>query len=99
MADESIQRLPLKRADLEVVDVCGETVIWDPEANRVHRLDPVGSALWPFFDGTTTVTGLAADTSAVWKIPIEDALDAIDSFVASAAQANLLVPFQTTEGV
>lgn len=90
MPDEILQQSPRPSTGLEVIDVCGELVIWDPEVDRVHRLDPVGTALWRFLDGSTTIAELADDASAVWGISADEAREAVVVFVSSLQQMNLL---------
>ena len=43
----------------EVVD--GEAVILDEAGNRLHHLNPTATVAWTCFDGTGTVTDIAAD--------------------------------------
>jgi hypothetical protein len=89
---------PAARPDIESVDVEGELVLWDPHAQRVHRLDPVASLLWPFFDGTTSIDELAADAAEVWETTREDARDGISNLVGQLDAAGLLAS-EGTAGV
>lgn len=43
----------------EVLD--GECVILDERANRLHHLNATATVVWTCFDGTGTVTEIAAD--------------------------------------
>lgn len=86
----SIVRSPRRRPEVESVDVEGELVLWDPAGRSVHRLDPVGSLLWPFLDGESTVEELAADAAAVWSIPVDAAETAICALVEQLDEAGLL---------
>lgn len=81
---------PARRADVEAVDVDGELVLWDPVSRTVHRLDPVGSLLWPFLDGSATVSDLALDASDVFDVPVERAQEALDVLVEQLSEARLL---------
>lgn len=79
-----------RRPDVEAVDVDGELVLWDPIGRIVHRLDPVGSLLWPFLDGSATVAELAADVSEVWDVSLEQAGSALDALIDQLRDARLL---------
>ena len=81
---------PARRPEIESVDVEGELVLWDPRGQRVHRLDPVASLLWPFLDGTTTIDELAGDAADVWETSHDDARRGITNLVAQLDQADLL---------
>jgi hypothetical protein len=81
---------PTRRPDVESVDVAGELVLWDPYGQRVHRLDPVASLLWPFLDGSVTIDELAADAAEVWETNREDAQRGISHLVAQLDDAGLL---------
>jgi hypothetical protein len=85
---------PARRADVESVDVEGELVLWDDRAQRVHRLDPVASLLWPFLDGTATIEELAEDASEVWETELEAAVLGITNLVTQLDVEGLLVPGQ-----
>lgn len=81
---------PARRPEIEAVDVDGELVLWDPVGRMVHRLDPVGSLLWPFLDGTASVAELAEDASEVWGVSSSQARVAIEALVEQLAKARLL---------
>lgn len=90
MTSAEVELRPQRRADVEAVDVDGELVLWDPVGRTVHRLDPVGSLLWPFLDGTATIAELASDAANVWSVPYEAAAGAITALVGQLGSAHLL---------
>lgn len=53
--------LPSRRPGLGVVELDGETVVWDPVSGRVTRLDGIASLVWANLDGTTPVPELVDD--------------------------------------
>jgi hypothetical protein len=81
---------PRRRPDVESVDIDGELVLWDAIDRTVHRLDPIGSVLWPFLDGDATVAELAEDAAEVWGVPIEQTTVAVRALVEQLGEARLL---------
>jgi hypothetical protein len=45
-----------------VKHVNGETVVYDLDMHRAHRLDPIASRVWPQCDGTREARDIAAGT-------------------------------------
>ena len=81
---------PERRPDVEAVDVDGELVLWDPALHKVHRLDPLGSVLWPLLDGDASLGELATDAADVWEIPREQALDGLVTLYQQLEAGRLL---------
>lgn len=81
---------PCRRRDLAEVAVDGECVVFDHLTGRVHRLDGVASAIWPFLDGSTTLEQLASDVSYVWGLDVDLAVDQLQRLASSLAAAHLL---------
>lgn len=82
---------PVRRTDVEVVEVGDERVIWDPVGDRVHRLDAIAALIWPFLDGTATLAELAVDVSEVWGVSVGQAIEALSSMIDLLDEAFLLV--------
>jgi hypothetical protein len=52
---------PAPKAGLVVQPVDGETVIYNPEADALHHLEPTAAAVWTLLDGDRSVRVIAAD--------------------------------------
>jgi len=50
---------PARKPDLVVAPVDGETVVYDPQADVLHRLDPLASTVWSRLDGQVSLATLA----------------------------------------
>jgi hypothetical protein len=50
---------PARRADVEWADVDGETVVYDPSSNTLHRLNATAGAVWARCDGTASTSAIA----------------------------------------
>jgi hypothetical protein len=46
---------PARRSDVEWVVLDGETVLYDPRANKMHWLNVSAAAVWDACDGTASV--------------------------------------------
>lgn len=82
---------PHRRDDVVAVDVAGELVIWDAVRERVHRLDPVATLIWPFLDGGTPVDLLADDVAAVWGTTSETTMEGLIALLTQLDDVGLLV--------
>jgi hypothetical protein len=50
------------------VDFDDETIIYHRQTGEVHRLNSVGSIVWRFLDGSTTVDELITDMAAAFEV-------------------------------
>jgi hypothetical protein len=82
---------PRLRDDIAFVPVADETVVWDPERERVHRLDRVASAIAPYFDGNVSLGELAIDVAHAWSFPRGEAFEALVGLAKGLRDAGLLV--------
>lgn len=55
------------RPGVTTVDLAGETVLYDESSGKLHHLNPQGSVLWRWFDGSGPLADLAADVSAAYQ--------------------------------
>ncbi len=51
--------MPTRSETVYRIDVGDETVLYDPELDRVHRLNPTAAAVWRHCDGNATVDDIA----------------------------------------
>jgi len=47
--------VPLRRLEIEWVELDGEVVVYDVQADHVHRLNPSAASVWAACDGSATV--------------------------------------------
>jgi Coenzyme PQQ synthesis protein D (PqqD) len=69
--------VPQKRKDVITRQIQGELLVFDPENNRAHCLNPVSVQIWQLCDGSRTVAQITraldeksavhADDSVVWR--------------------------------
>ena len=54
---------------LTVVPVADEAAVYDRRKNKLHRLDPIATAVWSRLDGTTSTADLAASLARDFGAP------------------------------
>lgn len=59
---------PGRAAEAVTVELDGETIVYHRLTGEVHRLDSVGSIVWRFLDGQTTIDDLVTDLSAAFEV-------------------------------
>ena len=75
--------------------VDGELLVYDPERQHIHHLNPVASTVWHLCDGQRTVPAIAAAATSELGEPVDDehvrlALELLEN--ASLIDAGGLVP-------
>ena len=65
---------PARSANVYTVEIDGEAVLLDEEANRLHHLNHTAALLWACFDGHAVVRDLAAEISEELDLPFETVL-------------------------
>lgn len=65
---------PLRSPAVYTVEIDGEAVLLDEEANRLHHLNHSAALLWTCFDGHARVCDLAVEISEELDLPIETVL-------------------------
>ncbi len=60
---------PEPKPGLVVQPIDGEAVIYDPEADALHRLEPTAAAVWTLLESDRSVRAVAADLAAAYDVP------------------------------
>ena len=69
----------------------GSALLYDPTTNKAHALDPIGSFIWEFCDGTLTPEQIAAALADALPQASDIRAEAL-RVVAEFAAAGLLAP-------
>jgi predicted ATPase len=85
--------VPSRSADAFVVELEGEAVVLDEQANRLHLLNRTATLVWNCLDGEVDVAGLAREISEVLGLPFEQVLAETLSVVTDLAAEGLLDGF------
>jgi hypothetical protein len=72
-----------------VKHVNGETVVYDLDAHRAHRLDAIASRVWPQCDGTREARDIAAESVGSPEGPLEESI--VEIALEELSAAGLLV--------
>jgi hypothetical protein len=70
--DESF--VPVQSPHTFVVELDGEAVVLDEDANRIHLLNQTATLIWNCLDGEVDVRGLAVEIGEVLGLPFEQVL-------------------------
>ncbi len=84
---------PRARRDVDLHDLDGEAILFDPVGGAVHRLNATARRLWNLCDGTRTVDDLVDDCAGRFEIePVEAAAIVNDALASLRAQELLEEP-------
>ena len=83
---------PKARDDLTVVELDGETVIYDEETTELHHLNPTATIVFGLCDGSSTMKEISADISEVFQVPIQEVEPQVRGLIRRLREAKLLVP-------
>lgn len=84
--------VPVAKGSVTSVELDGERVLYDVDSGRLQRLDPVGTIIWPFLDGSVSIAELADDVADAFSAPAEDVRAGIVDLVRALLDEGLLVP-------
>jgi hypothetical protein len=66
--------VPAQSPHTFVVELDGEAVVLDEDANRIHLLNHTATLIWNCLDGDIDVRGLAMEIGEVLGLPFEQVL-------------------------
>ena len=82
---------PKPRPDLTVVQLDGETVIFDDRNGTLHHLNETATIVFSLLDGEATLDELAADIAHATQAPAEEIRKQIDHLLRTFHDSGLLV--------
>lgn len=88
---ERIEERPRTRADLTVVELDGEAVIYDEINGDLHRLNPTATLVFSLLDGSATVEDLALDIAKAYGMPVDEITAQVRELANQFAASHLLV--------
>lgn len=83
---------PRVRDDLTIVELDGETVVYDEETTELHHLNRTATIVFGLCDGSATMAEMAADLSAVFEVPREEVEPEVRALVRRFRKVQLLEP-------
>jgi len=90
---------PEIRDDLMAANVGDEMVVFDPQTQQMHRLDPMAALVWQLLDGTASVDQTCREISEELGVDVERVRVDITTLVADLEQRHLLVGTLPTNGI
>ena len=88
---ERIEERPQTRADLTVVELDGEAVIYDEINGDLHRLNPTATLVFSLLDGSATLEDLARDIADAYGMPLDEVIVQVRELAEQLAASHLLV--------
>jgi PqqD family protein of HPr-rel-A system len=83
---------PRVRADLTIVELDGEAVIYDEATGDLHHLNPTATLVLGLCDGTATGRELAADIAGAYGLPQERVVADVRAALREFRKSKLLEP-------
>jgi PqqD family protein of HPr-rel-A system len=59
---------PKTRADLTVVELDGEAIVYDDESRKIHHLNPTATIVFNLCDGSATISELSGEIAEAFKL-------------------------------
>lgn len=86
----SLDSAPRRRRDVTSIELDGETVVYAGDLGALHKLGPLGAAIWQCLDGTVRLRQVVSDLRDVFEGDGEEiAADALE-YVRDLGRAGLL---------
>jgi len=89
--------VPGRAPEVVTVTFDDAAVVYHLGTGEVHRLDAVGSVIWQFLDGQTSVDDLAADFGQAFEVDPDVVRGDIENLLGRLGQAGLLAGGPTPE--
>lgn len=90
---------PLARKDLTVIELDGETVIYDDTHGDLHYLNATATMVFGLCDGTATARQLAVDIADAYGLPLDEVVSQVEELMRGFRRAKLLQsPAKTPTG-
>ena len=83
--------VPVAKESVTSAELGGERVLYDVDTGHLQRLDPVGTIIWPFFDGSASIGELADDVADAFGAGVDEVRAGIVSLVTALLDDGLLV--------
>ena len=77
---------PMARADLLVVELDGEAVIYDEDSTDLHLLNPTATVVFGMCDGTSTMQEISAEIADAFDVPIDQVEPEVRTLVRSCVE-------------
>ena len=81
---------PVRRSDLVVIEVDGETVLYDERSGDLHHLDQIATIVWDGFDGRTSIAALALELAEAFHAPLDAVTGDVRTLARTLASEGLL---------
>ena len=81
---------PRIREGLTIVELDGETVVYDEETTELHHLNRTATIVFGLCDGSATMAEMAADLSSVFEVPLHEVEPEVRALIRRFRKVQLL---------
>ena len=81
---------PRIRADLEIVEIDGEAVVYDPANGSLHHLNATATVIATLLDGSTTIRGVAEELADAYDLPAQEVEPNVRTLIRQLRKLELL---------
>jgi hypothetical protein len=81
---------PLKRSDLNVRVVDGETLVLDLTSGLIHQLNPTANLVWEHCDGQSSIGEIANHLLQLYEVDVETAVNDVTEAVERLRELGLM---------
>jgi hypothetical protein len=82
---------PQVRSDLDIAEVDGEAVVYDPRTQELHYLNYSAALVFGFCDGTVTAGEIASGIADAYEVPADEVRQQVDGLLRDIRRKKLLV--------
>jgi len=91
-----VDHKPARRHDLRCHVIDGEALLYDSDANLIHRLNTTALCIWERCDGTLTIDELTEHLTSIYDVPLDIARADVTEAVRQMEANGLLMCAPTT---
>jgi hypothetical protein len=81
---------PRARSDLDIAEIDGEAVVYDPRSRDLHYLNYSAALVFGFCDGTVTTEEIAAGIADAYEMPADEVGQQVDGLLREFRRKKLV---------
>lgn len=81
---------PKVRSDLAVVEVDGESVVYDETNEQLHHLNGAATIIFSLCDGTSTLARMSSEIATAFGVPRAEVTEQVKELVTELRRSGLL---------
>jgi hypothetical protein len=94
---EDKRMFPVRRSDVVVREIEGETLVLDGQTGKVHQFNSTAGFIWACCDGVSSVIDITSRLAAVYNIPVASVAPDVANTIGKFQELGLLVASRITK--